>query len=65
MKCRHQEGDITSLFGIAVDPCRYKLVEGYRNVNVYIGKCERCGAIDIRWERTPLTVKIPADELGK
>lgn len=62
-KCQHGDGAVVNLFGVPVDPCIYKTVEGYRNVDVYISRCVRCGAVDIRWEPTANTEPIPEAEL--
>ena len=48
--CKHQDGSISSMFGIPVDPCVYQDIEAYRNVTVIVSKCIHCGAIDIRWK---------------
>ncbi len=64
-KCKHKDGSLVGLMGYPVDPCVYKTVEGYRNVNVYISRCIHCGTIDIRWERTEDTEPIPPDELDE
>lgn len=49
--CKHQNGSVSSMFGIPVDPCVYKDIEVYKNVTVIISKCINCGAIDVSWKR--------------
>lgn len=56
--CRHQNGSISSIFGIPVDPCVYKDIEAYKNVTVIVSKCIHCGVIDIRWKRQEDTEEI-------
>ena len=56
--CKHQDGNITNMFGIPVDPCVYKDVEMYKNVTVIISKCINCGAIEIGWKRQVDTEEI-------
>ena len=35
----------------AMDPCVYKVKEIHRNVTVTVSECEKCGSVDISWER--------------
>lgn len=62
-KCKHEEGATVRIGKYAVDPCLYKRIEGYRNVNVFISRCVYCGAVEISWERTEQTEPIPEEEL--
>lgn len=39
-----------------LDPCRYEVVERYRNVTVEIGRCKKCGHTDITWFRQEDTI---------
>ena len=56
--CKHQNGSISNMFGIPVDPCLYKQIEAYKNVTVIISKCVRCGTIDISWKKQEDTEEI-------
>ena len=56
--CKHQNGIISSILGIPVDPCVYKDIEAYKNVTVVVSKCINCGAIDISWKRQEDTEEI-------
>lgn len=53
--CKHSPGSITTLFGVDVDPCRFVDIEKHTNVDIVIGRCKHCGAIDIEWYRTENT----------
>lgn len=41
-----------------LDPCTYKDVEIFTNVNVIVSKCTKCGHIDISWKPTEETEHI-------
>ena len=41
-----------------LDPCVYEEIAVYKNVTVTISKCEKCGNIDVCWERQDNTEKI-------
>ena len=56
--CKHQNGSISSMFGIPVDPCVYEQIEAYKNVTVIVSKCIYCGAIDISWKKQEDTESI-------
>ena len=61
-KCKHQDGQITELFGYPVDPCILKTVEKYKNVTVSVDKCINCGHVEISWERQDDTEVLDIDE---
>ena len=41
-----------------LDPCIYETVEKYANVTVTISRCQKCGHIEISWERQDDTIEI-------
>ncbi len=41
-----------------LEPHLYKPSEAYRNVNVTIDVCPKCGAVNINWTRTSDTVDV-------
>lgn len=34
-----------------LDPCVYEEVETHRNCTVHVLRCEKCGHIEIEWEK--------------
>ena len=56
--CEHQNGSISNILGIPVDPCVYKDIEVYKNVTVIVSKCIHCGAMNISWKRQEDTEEI-------
>lgn len=61
-RCVAGEGDITSVNGIEIDPCRYAVVEAYRNVTVRVLECVNCGHVEVEWTRQENTEDILNDE---
>ena len=62
-KCKFPHGIVIKPNGVdELDPCRYELVEAYRNVTVEIRKCKNCGNIDIVWRRQEDTEELDVDE---
>ena len=59
--CKHQNGSISSMFGIPVDPCVYEQIEAYKNVTVIVSRCIHCGNIDISWKRQEDTEDIEVE----
>ena len=59
--CKHEDGSVSNLFGIPVDPCVYEDIEAYRNVTVFVRKCVHCGNVDIAWERQEDTEEIDVE----
>lgn len=56
-KCCFPDGVTIKLGGIyEADPCRYEVVERYRNVTVEVLRCKKCGHTDISWFRQEDTV---------
>lgn len=63
-KCEFKDGISIKPDGInELDPCVYKTIEFYTNVNVEVVKCKYCGNIDIRWYRTENTEQIDIEDL--
>lgn len=59
MKCRFPDGVSIKPDGEhEIDPCIYEEVEKYANVTVTVLRCQRCGHIEITWERQDDTYKI-------
>ena len=58
-KCSFGTGVIIKPDGIhELDPCIYEDTEIHRNVTVYVRQCQKCGCIDIAWERQEDTEDI-------
>jgi hypothetical protein len=63
-KCKFDSDVIIKPDGInELDPCVYKTIEFYTNVNIEVAKCKNCGNIDIRWYRTANTEKIDLEDV--
>lgn len=62
MVCEHQNGDVTRLFGVPVDPCVYEEIERYANATVIVQRCVKCGQTAVRWVAQPDTVRLPTEE---
>lgn len=45
-----------------LDPCIYEEVECYKNVTVHVMRCQRCGHVEISWERQEDTEEVDLDE---
>lgn len=57
-KCTFGEGITVKPDGVnELDPCIYKEIETYKNVTVHVLRCEKCGHIEITWERQDDTVE--------
>lgn len=58
-KCNHDDAIyVGSNEKYLVDPCVYKNVEMFTNVDVIISRCVNCGHVEISWRRTELTEQI-------
>ena len=47
-----------------LDPCIYETTEIHRNVTVVIGKCMKCGNVDVSWIRQDDTIDEEGEQLG-
>lgn len=60
-KCSFGDGITFKPDGVhELDPCVYETLEVHRNVTVIIGKCMKCGHVDMSWIRQDDTI----DEVG-
>ena len=51
-KCQFPDGVIVRPDGInELDPCLYEEIEIVRHCTVHVLQCQRCGHIEIEWER--------------
>lgn len=58
-KCTFGEGITVKPDGKnELDPCIYKEIETYKNVTVHVLRCEKCGHIEITWERQDDTERL-------
>ena len=64
-KCGFGDGVTIKPDGIhELDPCVYETTEIHRNVTVMIGKCRKCGKVDISWMRQDDTIDEEGEQLG-
>lgn len=64
-RCRFPHGVTIKPNGIdKLDPCSYETKEIHTNVTVTVRQCERCGHVDISWDRQNDTEDIVYDPLG-
>lgn len=64
-RCRFPDGMSIKPDGINhLDPCIYRDKEIHTNVTVTVSQCERCGHVDIAWERQEDTEDIIYEPLG-
>ena len=62
-KCNFSDGSVDVKIGdVSLDPCKYQLVEAYKNVTVEILKCSVCGHISIGWKKQDNTEEITMEE---
>lgn len=47
-----------------LSPHLFETIEYYKNVDVEVVKCKRCGEVSFRWYRTPETEEIDLDEVN-
>lgn len=58
-KCQFPNGLMIKPDGInELDPCIYIPEQCFTNVTVTVSKCQRCGNIDISWQRQSNTEEI-------
>lgn len=61
-KCSFPEGVVIKPNGQdELDPCRYDVVEKYRNVMVEVLRCKVCGHTEISWYRQEDTEEVELD----
>lgn len=61
-KCSFPEGVVIKPNGQdELDPCRYDVVEKYRNVTVEVLRCKVCGHTEISWYRQEDTEEVELD----
>lgn len=61
-KCTFPHGITIKPDGVnELDPCHYDEIERYRNVTVNVLRCQKCGHIEIEWERQEDTERIDND----
>ena len=61
-KCSFPEGVVIKPNGQdELDPCRYDVVEKYRNVTVEVLRCKVCGHAEISWYRQEDTEEVELD----
>ena len=62
-KCKFPDGATSVRIGDAeLDPCKYVLVEKYKNVTVEVLKCPVCGEVTIGWYKQDNTEEISLEE---
>lgn len=62
-KCQFPDGSVDVRIGdTSIDPCKYQLMESYRNVTIEILKCPVCGHISIGWKKQDNTEEIIMEE---
>lgn len=65
IRCRFPQGITIKPDGVnQLDPCTYKVKEIHTNVTVTVSQCEKCGHVDISWERQEETEDIIYEKLG-
>ena len=47
--------------GIPLDPCRYEVIEKFKNVTVEVRRCVKCGNIDVAWIKQDDTERVDVD----
>ena len=61
-KCGSAEGITFKPDGVhELDPCVYETVEVHKNATVIVGKCMKCGNIDVSWVRQDDTIDEEGD----
>lgn len=61
-KCSFGDGITFKPDGVhELDPCVYEVQEVHRNVTVVVGKCPKCGTVDVSWYRQEDTVDEEGD----
>jgi len=64
-RCQFPNGIVIRPDGVnRLDPCTYKPKEIHTNVTVTVSQCERCGHVDLSWERQEDTEDIIYEKLA-
>ena len=51
-KCQFPDGVVVKPDGVnELDPCLYEEIEVVKHCTVHVLRCQRCGHIEIEWER--------------
>ncbi len=51
-RCRFPDGVVIKPDGVnELDPCLYEEIETVEHCTVHILRCQRCGHVEIEWER--------------
>ena len=60
-KCKFPNNEEISIMGIPLDPCRYEVIEKFKNVTVEVRRCVKCGNIDVAWIKQDDTERVDVD----